>query len=360
MTSLNKVKTFFNTIQLNGDDDLFVGIDVHKKSYHVAFFLNNVPAVDFVMPADKQQLIGKLQATIPALKQVVYETGPTGYGLARHLEQQSIPVSVVATSKIPKASGNNDKTDKLDSKKLSQYAAKGLLTPVKIPTLKQEADRQLFRIRHRQARNLAKVKTQIKSFLLMHDIDAPAGLKHWTKDSVKHLRTLTLQHQALRRSLDELLTDMDYFALRVKEMNNALAEHFDKGQLAKRIELLDTHPGVGTVVACQFATELFHYRDFASTRYLFKYLGLSPTIHQSGERSRGGSINKMANSRLRSNLIQAAWRWIALDVNARRTYLRILNNCGGIEQKAITAMARKLSGHLLVMLIKNQPYDPNK
>lgn len=359
MTSLTKVKTFFNTVHLTGNDNLFVGIDVHRKSYHVAFFLNNAPAIDFVMPAKKEQLIDKLKITAPALKQVVYETGPTGYSLARHIQKENMPVSVVATSKIPRASAGEDKTDKLDSKKLSQYAAKGLLTPVKIPTLKQEADRQLFRMRHRQARNLARVKTQIKSFLLMHDIEEPAGLCRWTKSSIEQLRTLPLQ-QTLRLSLDELLHDLYHFILRVLEMNKLLAQQLNKGQLAWRIDLLKTHPGVGIVVACQFATELFHYRDFTNTRYLFKYLGLSPKIHQSGERSCRGSINKVSNSRLRSNLIQAAWRWIMLDVNARKIYLRILNNCGGIKQKAIIAMARKISGHLWTMLMKNQPYDPSK
>ena len=79
MTSLTKIKTFFNTVHLTGNDDLFVGIDVHRKSYHVAFFLNDAPAIDFVMPANKQQLIDKLKTTTLALKQVVYETGPTGW-----------------------------------------------------------------------------------------------------------------------------------------------------------------------------------------------------------------------------------------------------------------------------------------
>jgi transposase len=124
--------------------------------------------------------------------------------------------------------------------------------------------------------------------------------------------------------------------------------------------LLRTHPGVGTVVACQFATELFHYRDFNSTREVYKYLGLAPRIHQSGELSVRGSINKMANSRLRSNLTQAAWRWVAVDIDAKKIYHRILNNCGGIKQKAIIAMTRKLAGHWWMMLIKDQPYDPTK
>lgn len=359
MTTLTKVNRFYKKVQLTPDDELFVGVDVHKKSYHVAYYLNDAPAIDFVMPSKKEQLSQKLKPLAPALQQVVYETGPTGYGLARHLAEQALPISVVATSKIPKAPGQEDKTDKIDSRTLAKYAAKGLLKPIKVPTPKQEADRQLFRMRHRQVRNLSRVKTQIKSFLLMHDIPEPAGLGRWNRQGIETLRTLKL-HPTLRLSLDELLCDLDYYKERVKEMNKLVAEHLDKGLLAQKIALLKTHPGVGPVVACQFATELFHYRNFNSTREVYKYLGLSPRIKQSGERSARGSINKASNGRLRSNLIQAAWRWIIVDIKAKKCYQRLLNNNGGIAQKAITAMARKLSGHLWTMLVRNQVYDPTK
>lgn len=359
MSTLTKVNAFYNEVQLTSDDKLFVGVDVHKKSYHVAYYLNGAPAIDFVMPSKKEQLSQKLKPLTPALRQVVYETGPTGYGLARHLAKQTLPVSVIATSRIPKTPGQEDKTDKIDSRTLAKYAAKSLLKPVKVPTPKQEADRQLFRMRHRQVRNLSRVKTQIKSFLMMHDIPEFDGLSSWNRASIDLLRKLKLP-TTLRLSLDELLYDLDYYKKRVKEINKLIAEHLDKGMLAQRIALLKTHPGVGPVVACQFATELFHYRNFNSTRQVYKYLGLSPRIKQSGDHSVKGSINKASNGRLRSNLIQAAWRWIAVDIKAKKCYQRLLKNNGGIAQKAITAMARKLSGHLWTMLLKNQVYDPRK
>ena len=168
-------------------------------------------------------------------------------------------------------------------------------------------------------------------------------------------------HDTIRQLfLDELLGDLDYYSLRVKTLDRSLKEHLDKGLLARQISILKTHPGIGVVVSCQFAVELFHYRDFGSTRELSRYLGLSPRIHQSGERSVSGGINKVSNSRLRSNLVQAAWQWIRVDIEAKKTYLRLLNNCGGIKQKAIIGMARKLSGHLWTMLVNDEPYDPNK
>ena len=55
MNKLTKIEKFFNNVNLTADDQLFVGIDVHKRSYHVALYLNDAPAMDFVMPAKNEQ-----------------------------------------------------------------------------------------------------------------------------------------------------------------------------------------------------------------------------------------------------------------------------------------------------------------
>ncbi len=45
---LSREQMFFNEVSLTRDDDVYVGIDVHKKSYCVVIWLNDAPAVDFV------------------------------------------------------------------------------------------------------------------------------------------------------------------------------------------------------------------------------------------------------------------------------------------------------------------------
>jgi len=200
MSTLTKTETFFNNLNLTCDDDLFVGLDVHKKSYHVAMFLNDAPAIDFNMAAKPQKLIEKLEPVVPAIKNIVYEAGTTGYSLVRSLRKNKIPADVIATSKTPRPAAEDSKTDRFDSKKPAEFAAKNLLRPVAVPTPRQEADRQLYRMRHRQARNFAKVKKQIKAFLLMHGIEEPKGLAHWSNDAVNAFLLDTL-----RLSLDEWL-----------------------------------------------------------------------------------------------------------------------------------------------------------
>ena len=80
-TIVSNKQNWFNKIKLTKDDEIYIGIDVHKKSYAVAVWLNDAPAIDFVMPADNQKVLTMLDKLRIALKQIVYEAGPTGYSL---------------------------------------------------------------------------------------------------------------------------------------------------------------------------------------------------------------------------------------------------------------------------------------
>jgi len=78
---LTKKERFFNNITLTADDEVYVGIDVHKIKYHVAIWLNNGIALTFVTPSDNLAIANTLSKLTPALKQIVYEAGPTGHNL---------------------------------------------------------------------------------------------------------------------------------------------------------------------------------------------------------------------------------------------------------------------------------------
>ena len=79
---ISKKQKWFNKINLTCDDELYIGIDVHRKSYHVALWLNDAPAIDFVMPADNTKVLTLLEKLRIAIRMIVYEAGPTGYSPA--------------------------------------------------------------------------------------------------------------------------------------------------------------------------------------------------------------------------------------------------------------------------------------
>jgi transposase len=69
---------------------------------------------------------------------VVYEAGPTGYGLARRGRAAGIDVQVCAPGMIQRAGSERIKTDKRDAIKLARLHAAGQLVLVYVPTLEQE------------------------------------------------------------------------------------------------------------------------------------------------------------------------------------------------------------------------------
>ena len=345
---------FFNKVKLTKDDNLYVGIDVHKESYGVALWLNGTPAIDFVMPADNEKLLKLLEKVSIALNRVVYEAGPTGYTLARRLRKAALPVTVVAPSKTPRQSARDSKTDQLDAKTLARYAAKSLLRPIAIPTMQQEADRQLTRTRDQLVSKQSRIKLQIKSFLLQHGIEQPPAVRTWSANAPEQLCALRLSKQ-LRLCLDLLVQELQFLQNQLITMEEQLKETFGKQRHTPKVALLQTHPGIGPVIARQFTAEIFAPKRFNHKTEVAKYVGLSPTIIQSGQSRRDGPVTKTGRPELRSNLIQGAWVWIRRDPRAHKTFNRILHNTAN-KNKAITAMARRLAIHLWKMLYDNKPF----
>jgi transposase len=285
---------------------------------------------------------------------VVYEAGPTGYSLARAIQNADLPVSVVAPSKTPRQSAPDSKTDSLDARKLAEYAAKGLLKHITIPTIKQEAQRQLTRLREQLIAKQTRIKLQIKGFLLQHGIDQPQNLSRWSKVAVEYLKNIRLS-EPLRYCLDTLIKELLFVAEQIKSAELKIKKLFSKKPLSTTCKLLATHPGVGPVIAAQFAAEIFNPKRFTDKTQLAKYVGLAPSVRQSGQTLRDGPILKTGRPQLRSMLIQGAWQWIRKDHDAYKTFCRLLHNTGR-KNKAITAMARKLAIHLWKMACDNKPF----
>jgi transposase len=300
--TLSKKQRFFNQINLTKDDELYVGIDVHKANYHVALYLNGDHAIDFITPADNIKICTTLKKLQPAIKNIVYEAGPTGYSLARQLQQASLPVQVIAPSKIPRCSARDSKTDSLDGRQLAQYAAKQLLRPIAIPTRSQEATRQLPRLRSQFVNKLKQTKLQIKSFLLQHGIAEPQGLKHWSQQATEKLKTIPLL-DSLRYALNTFIEEYIFLIEKIKNIEQKLKDTFNKKPYAKKIHVLQTHPGVGSATSMMFAAEIFNPKRFKNKEELAKYIGLAPTIIQSGQSLRDGPITKTGRPQLRSILI---------------------------------------------------------
>jgi len=156
--------------------------------------------------------------------------------------------------------------------------------------------------------------------------------------------------------LDILLDELSFIIEQRKLTEQRIKEAFSEKPHSTMCKLLTTHPGVGPVIAAQFAAEIFNPRRFTDKTQLAKYVGFAPSVRQSGQMLRDGPILKTGRPQLRCSLIQGAWLWIRKDPNAYNTFCRLIHNTGH-KNKAITAMARKLAVHLWKMACDNKPYS---
>ena len=351
---LTKKDRFFNNINLTVDDGVYVGIDVHKTNCHIAIWLNEAIVLTFVTPSDNVAIAQMLSKLKPGLKQIVYEAGPTGFSLARTLRAASLPVAVIAPSKTLRPAAVQSKSDRLDCRKLAEFAAKDLLAEVAIPSKQQETDRQVVRLCNQLGDKRIRIKQQIKSFLLQHHITEPAGLTRWTKRAVVELKEIELCPE-MRFSLDVMLDELSYLQSQIKRVEFQLKKIFSKDRHARYIKILQSHPGAGPITARQFHAEVFSQNRFSKSTQLTRYLGLCPRVSQSGQKRIDGRLMKAGQIKLRAHLVEAAWAWVRVDPAAKETFRRLLANTGE-PNKAITAMARRLAVHLWKMLCDDKFY----
>lgn len=329
---------------------IWVGVDVHKKNYSVAVFSDTGVLHHFVTSADNQSLIDQFKNREIRIEVLVYEAGLTGFGLYRACEAAGIPAMVVSANRIPRPATQSAKSDKIDCIALAKYAAMGLLKGIAVPTEEQEAARSVVRRRHAVARDLAKTKVVIKSFLTCHDIPEPEGLKTWNIESRKELETMPMLAN-LRVTLSSLLRQLSRL-----EEEKRLLEKEVKLILPPKDDILQTVPGVGPITSATFRAELFSPDRFERSEKLTSFIGLAPVVSQSGEGKGKCRLVPCGQGRLRSMLVEAAWVLRGKESWASEFYDSIFRRCG-IFQKAIVALARRLAIILWRMWLEDRPYQ---
>lgn len=330
---------------------VWIGVDVHKKSYSVAVYGEGGGLHHFVTPADNRGLVEQLMGRCLHIEVLVYEAGLTGFGLYRTCRTVGIPAMVVSANRIPRPASLSAKTDKLDCIALAKYASMGLLKGIAVPTEEQEAARSIIRRRQTVSRELGKTKVVIKSFLTCHGLPEPQGLKTWNAESRLELESMPMLPD-LRVTLDSLLRQLSRF-----EEEKKLLEKTVKSTLPPDGDVLQTVPGVGPITSATFRAELFSPERFERSEKLTSFIGLAPVVSQSGDHKGKCRLVPCGQGALRSMLVEAAWILRSKEKWASEFYDRVLRSCG-LFQKAILALARKLAVILWRLWRENRAYRP--
>lgn len=154
---------------------LFIGLDVHKKTWSVTLQEGQVVLKRFSMDAKAEVLIHYITKHYKdSSVECCYEACCCGFHIYRRLSAAGWKVLVVNPGDIPRINKQNvSKTDKIDSRCLCSQLATGHLKGINVPNEKQEQFRSLFRRRNDLVKNLRRIKCHIKSMLLYYGVGLP-------------------------------------------------------------------------------------------------------------------------------------------------------------------------------------------
>ena len=200
------------------------------------------------------------------------------------------------------------------------------------------------------------VRQHIKSFLLFHGLEEPAGLSHWSMQSLKVLRATSLP-VSLRAALDSLLREHTFLIEELSCLRKQLSSILQAEEKTPIVNHLRSIPGVGETIATTFMAEIFRPERFKREEEICAYVGLAPVTSHSGLGKSTGSLGKAGQNYLRSILVESAWRLIAAEVSYRDFYNRIRSK-SGLAQKAIIAVARKLLVLIWRIALERRAYRP--
>src|SRR5262245_44613203 len=325
---------------------IYMGIDVHKKTYACVSICDGEVVKRDTMPAKPAILISYIQNTFSNGEVITaYEAGFSGFHLHQELLKAGITNMVIHPGSIEVASRDRVKTDKRDAKKIATQLSAGRLRCIHIPSLEQEAKRSVTRLRDNIVRLRHKVGQKFKSLLftlgLIDSEDDRVISKKWleaklieAKNNLLYEFYYTLEHYAgqwlrLTKDLDKIVKDL-------------LAMQSEK-DLAL-LSIYKSAPGIGDITALKLKDELGDMQQFSNEKELFSYLGFTPVEYSSGEHTWQGHISRQGRSVLRHILVEAAWTAITKDPELREIYQRIASKRGG--KRAIVGVARRLAGRL--------------
>ncbi|WP_316157566.1 IS110 family transposase [Cupriavidus sp. BIC8F] len=293
------------------DSTLYVGLDVHKDSITVAYAIG-MGEVELLgkigtSKTDIDRLCKRLQSKACRIR-IVYEAGPCGYGLYRQLAGKGFECMVCAPSLIPKKPGERVKTDRRDAVKLVRSLRAGDLSAVYVPSVEDEAFRDLSRAWVSAKDDLKRARQRLKAFLLLHGVrytgraDWGPAHRRWISEFAFDSAWQQLAFDEYRRAIEDRLAQCG-------RLEAALREAVVNWRFYPAVLGLQTMRGVQFTTAIGILAELGDLSRFVHPRQLMSWLGVTPAEHSSGEKRRQGSITKNGNSYARKLLIEAAWSY---------------------------------------------------
>ncbi len=290
----------------------YLGLDVHKETIAVSIAPQNTTEVrrygiigGTLDAVDK--LIKKLSAENVELRWV-YEAGPCGFVLCRHLRSKGFVCEVVAPSLIPKKASDRVKTDRRDADQLARLYRAGELTAIHVPDQEDEAIRDLVRARTSAVVEQRKARNRLKGFLLRLGFRY-TGKSGWNDAHKHYLAGLVMPRTAQQIAFQEYIHAINDATEQLDRLSQAVENALAGWKWEPVVRALMSLRGVQVLTGMTLVAEVGDFSRFDKARSLMHFFGLTPSEHSSGGSRVQGGITKCGNVHCRRVLTEAAWHY---------------------------------------------------
>jgi transposase len=334
-----------------------VGCDLHEAAMVLRVAVGTARAKTWTFDnnkKDRANMIRQLKALskgnggMPII--FAYEACGLGYTLRDELVASGIRCVVLPSTALPKSpKAQKNKSDVKDADRilalLRAFQGGQELPEVWVPPQEVREDREVVRARAGLADKLAAIRIQIRSLFKRFGMKCEGTTKvehrEWLKEQCRKLP------HGIAVNLQTLLRQMEFYEQEVKALDKEVAELAQNERYADLVEALRVEKGVGVLVAMVFLTEIGDCLRFKNRREVGSYLGLAPSMNESGEATdRKGHITHQGPGIVRKMLCQAAWARNRCDPQSAERYQRIVAKNPKHKKIATVAMMRQLSVRL--------------
>ncbi|WP_203257604.1 IS110 family RNA-guided transposase [Hyunsoonleella ulvae] len=336
---------------------LYIGIDIHKRSWKVHCSSDLFAGKTFSMPPEPYLLKSYVDKHFKNYQvSCAYEAGCCGYRAHRAFRGYGWHSLVVNPADIfRKGKERYTKTDRIDAQLIARELKDGRLESIEVPDRKREQLRSLFRRRNDLVKDMRQIKSYIKMQLLYYGVKIPEEYDndHWSHDFRNWLDELRFEYVTGDEALQSRMRSFRFIDQEFRAVSTALRK-YTKQYYKKDYMLLRSIPGIGAIVASGILSELGDLRRFTSIKHLAGYVGLCPGIHQSGDNLRHTGVSMRAHRLMRSYFIEASWQAIRADPVMQAYYRK---HQGKNVKSIIVKIARKLLSRTLAVIKTEIPYE---
>jgi transposase len=288
----------------------WVGLDVHARSTHAAALEAGSGELARARFGGGVEPVVEWLRQLPQPVHACYEAGPTGFALSRAAAAVGLRVDVVAPSKTPRASGDRIKSDRKDAELLCRLLLAGQLQPIAVPAPAWEAARHLARAREQVRGDLMRCRHRVSKLLLLHGLVYQEAPTSWTQRHRRWLARQRFEQPATELAYLDCLAAVDGLVARKAALDERLSRLALERPWGPTVARLRCFRGLDTLTALVLALEVGEWTRFQRPGELASWLGLVPSLDQSGERRAQGAITKTGSSCARRVLVEAAWHYL--------------------------------------------------